>query len=167
MSDFRLSSLLKALVNLVFSLVDLGIDYSKWVKLGLIDDTERLDRYWVSWTNLTQAGVFVFMLCVRLLLSLYEQDVCWPLYVGRDFCIAEPVGAKATPDLSMTDLADSDRYSDLLDLNPSGVIALDDAYERDSDIHFFYHTTSRGMSKSNSQLKNFSNTFPELGEIFF
>jgi hypothetical protein len=31
------------------------------------------------------------------LLSLPEQDVCWSLYVGRDFCVAEPVGAKATP----------------------------------------------------------------------
>ena len=38
------------------------------------------------------------MLCVHLLYFLLPwQDVCWSLYVGRDFCVAEPIGAKAIP----------------------------------------------------------------------
>ena len=64
-----------------------------------MDEADRLDRHWASWTNFTQARVF----CIHALrsfthlLSLTWQDVCWSLYVGRDFCVAEPIGAKATP----------------------------------------------------------------------
>ena len=46
------------------SLVGLDRDSSEWVKLGLMEEAERLDRHWTSWTNFTQVGVFAFMLCV-------------------------------------------------------------------------------------------------------
>jgi len=52
----------------------LNHDFSEWVKLGIMDEGDRLDRHWASWTN-------------------FSQDVCWSLYVGRDFCVAEPIGA--------------------------------------------------------------------------
>ncbi|EDR10444.1 uncharacterized protein LACBIDRAFT_325474 [Laccaria bicolor S238N-H82] len=53
-------------------IVGLGVDCSDWVKLGLIDETERLDRNWAHWTT-------------------FSQDVCWSLYVGRDFCVMSPL----------------------------------------------------------------------------
>lgn len=34
----------------------LSMDCSEWVKLGVMDEAERLDRHWSSWTNFTQAS---------------------------------------------------------------------------------------------------------------
>ena len=51
--------------GLRFSLVGLNLDFSEWVKLGLMDDAERLDRHWANWTNFTQARVF----CIHALRS--------------------------------------------------------------------------------------------------
>lgn len=50
----------------------LNIDFSEWVKLGIMDEADRLDRHWTNWTT-------------------FAQDVCWSLYVGRDFCVAKPI----------------------------------------------------------------------------
>ena len=44
--------------NLLFSSVGLNLDFSEWVKLGLMDEADRLDRHWTSWTNFAQARVF-------------------------------------------------------------------------------------------------------------
>ena len=41
------------------------------MKLGLIEETDVLDRYWTYWTT-------------------FAQDVNWSLYVGRDFCVRAP-----------------------------------------------------------------------------
>ncbi|RXW20856.1 hypothetical protein EST38_g4998 [Candolleomyces aberdarensis] len=49
----------------------LDVDCSEWVKLGLIEETDVLDRYWTYWTT-------------------FAQDVNWSLYVGRDFCVRAP-----------------------------------------------------------------------------
>lgn len=49
----------------------LDVDCSEWVKLGLIEETDVLDRYWAYWTT-------------------FAQDVNWSLYVGRDFCVRAP-----------------------------------------------------------------------------
>ena len=98
-SLWAISSHAKGTDDLLFSLVGLNLDVSEWVKLGLMDEAERLDRHWASWTNFTQARVF----CIHApssftyLSSPPWQDVCWSLYVGRDFCVAEPTGTKATP----------------------------------------------------------------------
>lgn len=51
--------------DLLFSLVGLNLDFSEWVKLGVMDEAERLDRHWASWTNFTQASAF----CIRALRS--------------------------------------------------------------------------------------------------
>ena len=51
--------------DLLFLLVGLNRDFSEWVKLGLMDEAERLDRHWASWTNFTQARVF----CIHILRS--------------------------------------------------------------------------------------------------
>ncbi|KDR76970.1 hypothetical protein GALMADRAFT_95630 [Galerina marginata CBS 339.88] len=59
----------------------LNIDCTEWVKLGLIEEPDRLDRHWANWTTLT-------------------QDVCWSLYVGRDFCVSPPTDVDAK-ELSM------------------------------------------------------------------
>ncbi|KAJ3517066.1 hypothetical protein NLJ89_g732 [Agrocybe chaxingu] len=56
----------------------LNVDCADWVKLGLIEEPDRLDRHWTSWTTFT-------------------QDVCWSLYVGRDFCVAAPDSDLAMP----------------------------------------------------------------------
>ena len=58
--------------DLLFSLVGLDHDSSDWVKLGLMDESERLDRHWTSWTNFTQVSVFAFMLCVHFLLLFHS-----------------------------------------------------------------------------------------------
>ena len=78
-------------IDLLLSLVCLSIDF--------IDEAERLGNNWASWTIFTQARVFCIyaLRSSTYLPSLSWQDVCWSLYVGKDFCIAEPVGAKATP----------------------------------------------------------------------
>ena len=44
--------------DLLISLVGLNMDCSEWVKLGLMDEAERLDRHWASWANFTQARAF-------------------------------------------------------------------------------------------------------------
>ena len=49
----------------------LNVDCSQWVKNGLIDESDMLDRQWTNWTTFT-------------------QDVCWSLYVGREFCLSIP-----------------------------------------------------------------------------
>ncbi|KAF8909703.1 fungal-specific transcription factor domain-containing protein [Gymnopilus junonius] len=49
----------------------LNVDCSQWVKDGLIDESDKLDRQWTNWTTFT-------------------QDVCWSLYVGREFCLSIP-----------------------------------------------------------------------------
>ncbi|KJA23958.1 hypothetical protein HYPSUDRAFT_39482 [Hypholoma sublateritium FD-334 SS-4] len=49
----------------------LNVDCSEWVKLGVMDESDILDRRWTYWTTFT-------------------QDVCWSLYVGREFCVAAP-----------------------------------------------------------------------------
>ncbi|KAG6861013.1 hypothetical protein C0995_004866 [Termitomyces sp. Mi166 len=46
----------------------LSIDCSAWVKSGLITENDMFDRNWAFWT-------------------IFTQDVCWSLYVGRDFSI--------------------------------------------------------------------------------
>ncbi|PPQ76231.1 hypothetical protein CVT26_008583 [Gymnopilus dilepis] len=51
--------------------VGLNVDCSQWVKNGLIDESDMLDRQWTNWTTFT-------------------QDVCWSLYVGREFCLSIP-----------------------------------------------------------------------------
>ena len=60
--------------DLLFSSVGLNLDFSEWVKLGLMDEADRLDRHWTSWTNFAQARVFVFMLCVLLLIFFASFD---------------------------------------------------------------------------------------------
>ncbi|KAF9531094.1 fungal-specific transcription factor domain-containing protein [Crepidotus variabilis] len=49
----------------------LNVDCTEWVKAGMMEESERLDRNWANWTTFT-------------------QDVCWSLYVGRDFCVPAP-----------------------------------------------------------------------------
>ena len=61
--------------DLLFSLVGLDHDSSDWVKLGLMDESERLDRHWTSWTNFTQVSVFAFMLCVHFKFLLFHPAV--------------------------------------------------------------------------------------------
>ncbi|KNZ79271.1 Nitrogen assimilation transcription factor nit-4 [Termitomyces sp. J132] len=46
----------------------LSIDCSAWVKSGLLTENDQFDRNWAFWT-------------------IFTQDVCWSLYVGRDFSI--------------------------------------------------------------------------------
>ncbi|KAJ7481446.1 hypothetical protein FB451DRAFT_128986 [Mycena latifolia] len=45
----------------------LEVDASAWVKSGLITNEERLARNWAHW-------------------SIFSTDLCWSLYVGREFC---------------------------------------------------------------------------------
>ncbi|KAF6746001.1 fungal-specific transcription factor domain-containing protein [Ephemerocybe angulata] len=49
----------------------LEVDCSEWVNLGLIDAADVRDRSWTYWT-------------------IFAQDVCWSLDVGRDFCLPAP-----------------------------------------------------------------------------
>ncbi|PPQ92012.1 hypothetical protein CVT25_004869 [Psilocybe cyanescens] len=60
----------------------LNVDCAEWVKLGLIDEADRLDRHWANWTTFT-------------------QDVCWSLYVGRDFCVTAPTDTELGKDVSL------------------------------------------------------------------
>ncbi|KAL0945802.1 hypothetical protein HGRIS_012089 [Hohenbuehelia grisea] len=46
----------------------LDIDCSALVNSGMISHDDKLDRNWAYWTT-------------------FSQDVCWSLYVGRDFCL--------------------------------------------------------------------------------
>ncbi|KAG5644488.1 hypothetical protein DXG03_008315 [Asterophora parasitica] len=61
-----------------FYFVGLSIDCSAWVKSGLISEHDMLDRNWAHWT-------------------IFTQDVCWSLYVGRDFSIPSTSDAKRIP----------------------------------------------------------------------
>ncbi|KAF7967505.1 hypothetical protein HWV62_41412 [Athelia sp. TMB] len=56
----------------------LGVDCSPWVKSGLITRDEMLDRNWAHWTT-------------------FSNDVCWSLYVGRDFCVSSPTDLQRIP----------------------------------------------------------------------
>lgn len=47
----------------------LNIDCSEWVKLGVMDEAERLDRHWASWSNFTQASDICVTLCIPLVIS--------------------------------------------------------------------------------------------------
>lgn len=74
------------------SAVGLNVDCSEWVRLGLIDEADKLDRNWANWTTFTQVSIFpkrryksAYLLC--------SQDACWSLYVGRDFCVSSPAEA--------------------------------------------------------------------------
>ncbi|KAF8152932.1 hypothetical protein B0H34DRAFT_677166 [Crassisporium funariophilum] len=58
----------------------LGVDCSEWVKLGLMEEPDRLDRHWANWTT-------------------FSQDVCWSLYVGRDFCVPAPTDSMPLVDI--------------------------------------------------------------------
>ncbi|KAF8802030.1 hypothetical protein BYT27DRAFT_6777102 [Phlegmacium glaucopus] len=60
------------------------ISQAQWVKRGLMDEADRLDRHWANWTTFT-------------------QDVCWSLYVGRDFCVPAPVSADTQAIMSYID----------------------------------------------------------------
>ncbi|KAF5384224.1 hypothetical protein D9615_003446 [Tricholomella constricta] len=51
---------------------------SAWVKSGLISEHDMFDRNWAHWT-------------------IFTQDVCWSLYVGRDFSIPSTSDAKRIP----------------------------------------------------------------------
>ncbi|KAJ7704479.1 hypothetical protein B0H17DRAFT_1039765 [Mycena rosella] len=55
----------------------LEVDSSVWVKSGLITPEERVARNWAHW-------------------STFSSDLCWALYVGRDFC-APPLNRPAIP----------------------------------------------------------------------
>ncbi|KAF8624671.1 hypothetical protein AX17_007002 [Amanita inopinata Kibby_2008] len=59
-------------------MLGLGIDCTTWVKSGFISEPDQLDRNWAYWTT-------------------FSQDVCWSLYVGRDFCIPKPTNIKRIP----------------------------------------------------------------------
>ena len=60
-------SFLKGSFELFLSLVGLNVDCAEWVKEGILDEAERLDRHWVNWTSFTQ--VSRFMLCIPSLTS--------------------------------------------------------------------------------------------------
>ncbi|PBK66316.1 hypothetical protein ARMSODRAFT_1006080 [Armillaria solidipes] len=50
----------------------LSFDSSQWVKAGLISNDDMMDRNWAYWFT-------------------FSEDVCWSVYVGRDFCVPQPV----------------------------------------------------------------------------
>ncbi len=52
-------------------LVGLTVDCSEWVESGVIEESERIDRNWTGWT-------------------IFTSDVCWSLFVGRDFSVPLP-----------------------------------------------------------------------------
>src|ERR1700730_4176026 len=68
--------------------VGLGLDCSPWVKANIISHDDMLDRNWAHWTIFCQV-------CLsraertELANILHTQDVCWSLYVGREFCVPE------------------------------------------------------------------------------
>ena len=49
------------------------------VKLGYMDEADRLDRHWANLTTFTQASGFLLMLYIPLLISLPSPD---RMYVG-------------------------------------------------------------------------------------
>jgi len=59
-------------------LVGLSVDCSEWVKAGLISHEDMLDRNWAYWTT-------------------FSADVCWFIFVGRDFSVSLPSGLQAIP----------------------------------------------------------------------
>lgn len=56
----------------------LNVDCSPWVKAGHITHDDMVDRNWAYWT-------------------LFGQDVCWSLYVGRDGCVPSPSDHQSLP----------------------------------------------------------------------
>lgn len=56
----------------------LNVDCSPWVKAGHISHEDMVDRNWAYWT-------------------LFGQDVCWSLYVGRDGCVPSPSDLQSLP----------------------------------------------------------------------
>ncbi|RDB17161.1 Nitrogen assimilation transcription factor nirA [Hypsizygus marmoreus] len=76
----------------------LSIDCSAWVKSGLISEHDMFDRNWAHWT-------------------IFTQDVCWSLYVGRDFSIPSSMESKRIP----IPFVDSDFDSIPWHYPPSGI----------------------------------------------
>jgi len=37
--------------------VGLNVDCSEWVKLGIIDEADKLDRNWANWTTFSQVSI--------------------------------------------------------------------------------------------------------------
>ncbi|KIY43005.1 hypothetical protein FISHEDRAFT_26732, partial [Fistulina hepatica ATCC 64428] len=74
----------------------LGVNCSDWVKSGIISPQDMQDRYWGYWTT-------------------FGQDVCWSLYVGRDFCLTPPKQDLAIP------FGDADFDHELWYHPPSGI----------------------------------------------
>jgi len=72
--------------------VGLNVDCSEWVRLGLIDEADKLDRNWANWTTFSQVSI-VPKLRHKPTYILCSQDACWSLYVGRDFCVSAPAEA--------------------------------------------------------------------------
>ncbi|THV02241.1 hypothetical protein K435DRAFT_749764 [Dendrothele bispora CBS 962.96] len=56
----------------------LSVDCSRWVQSDKIAIHDLHDRYWCYWTT-------------------FSQDVCWSLYVGRDFSMPEPSEKQKIP----------------------------------------------------------------------
>lgn len=66
-----------------------------------MDEADRLDRHWANLTTFAQASDFLHPCSVFF--YLYSlQDVCWSLYVGRDFCVAAPIEADTPKVISMS-----------------------------------------------------------------
>ena len=61
--------------GLLFSLVGLNHDFSEWVKLGIMDEADRLDRHWASWTIFSQAS-FVYSGSVLLIIFISLDRMC-------------------------------------------------------------------------------------------
>ena len=58
----------------------LNLDFSEWVKLGIMDEADRLDRHWASWTNFTQASFVYSGFAFILLIFFLSVD---RMYAGR------------------------------------------------------------------------------------
>jgi hypothetical protein len=67
---FRGQSSGTQLLTYLIPKVGLSIDSSPWVKANLISHDDMLDRNWAYWTT-------------------FCQDVCWSLYVGREFSVPD------------------------------------------------------------------------------
>jgi len=74
--------------------VGLNVDCSEWVRLGLIDEADKLDRNWANWTTFSQVSIVpkrrykpTYILCSgRLLVAL-----CW-----KRFLCVSPSGSRFT-----------------------------------------------------------------------
>ena len=45
------------LLNMGSFSVGLNVDCSEWVKLGIIDEADKLDRNWANWTTFSQVSI--------------------------------------------------------------------------------------------------------------